>query len=93
MIPAHIAKADIVKAIRRIDLDGVPPQRKARGYCLVVNGRHFHPKYTITLAHEIATGESLSPGLFSGGVESNDFLCRRGFNVVECGCRGSVKDD
>ncbi len=58
----------------------------------MVNGRHFPPKYTITLAHEIAMGESLSPSLFSGGVESNDFLRRRGFNVVKCGCGGSVKD-
>ena len=93
MIPAHITKADIVEAIRRIDRDGVPPSRKSRGYCLVANGRHLPPKYTIALAHEVATGDPLSPNLFSGGSESNDFLRCRGFTVGECDCGGSVQDD
>ena len=80
-----------MKAMRRIDRDGVPPPRKARRYCLVATGRHFPPKYTIALAHEVATGESLRPVPFSGGDESNGFLRRHGFSVVECGCGGSVQ--
>ena len=91
MIPAHVTKSDIVKAVRRIERDGVPPPRKARGYCLVTNGRHFPPKYTIALAHDIATGELLGSDRFNGGAESNDFLRRRGLVVVECGCGGSVE--
>ena len=54
----------------------------------MANGRHLPPKYTIALAHEIATGDTLSPSLFSGGPESNDFLRHRGFDVRECGCGG-----
>ena len=93
MIPADITNADIVKAIRRIERDGVPPSRKSRGYCLVANGRHLPPKYTIALAHEIATGETLSPSFFSGGSETNDFLLRRGFDVQGCDCGGTGRDD
>ena len=57
----------------------------------MANGKHLPPKYTIALAHEVTTGEFLSSELFSGGVESNEFLGRRGFVVVECGCGGSVE--
>lgn len=91
MIPECITKVDIEKAIWRIKRNGVPPGRQGRDYCLVVNGRHLPPKYTISLAHEIATGEALNSNLFSGGAESNNFLQRRGFKVVECNCGGSVQ--
>ena len=93
MNPADITNANIVEAIRRIERDGVPRSRKSRGYCLVANGRHFPPKYTIALAHEIATGETLSPGLFSVGPETNDFLRHQGFDVRQCDCGGTGQDD
>ena len=92
MIPARITKTHIAEAIRRIIRDGVPPRRRGRGYCLVTNGEHLPPKYTIALAHQVATGECLRPGRFSGGAESNGFLRLRGFDVVECNCGGSVHD-
>ena len=92
MIPRSIDSAHIQEAVRRIVRDGVPPGRRSRGYCLVAEGRHLPPKYTIALAHKIATGEFLASDRFSGGPESNEFLRRRGFAVTECGCRGSVQD-
>ena len=70
MIPALITKMHIAEAIRRIRRDGVPPRRRARDYCLVTNGKHFPPKYTIAVAHQIATGKCLRPDQFSGGTES-----------------------
>ena len=63
-----------------------------RGYCVVTDGKHLHPKYVIALAHEAATSEFLSSEVFSGGTESSEFLGRRGFEVVECSCGGSVHD-
>ena len=92
MIPAHITDTHIVEAIRRISRDGVPPRRRARGYCLVTDGEHLPPKYTIALAHQVATGELLHSDRFSGGAESNEFLRRHGFEVVECRCGGRVQD-
>lgn len=91
MIPACITNMDIEKAIRRIKRNGIPPGRQGRNYCLVANGGHLPPKYTIALAHEIATGKALNSDRFSGGAESNSFLRRRGFKVVECVCGGSVQ--
>ncbi|MCY3728791.1 MAG: carbon-nitrogen hydrolase family protein [Nitrospira sp.] len=91
MIPAFITKAHIVKAMRRISREGVLPRRKGRGYCLVKDGNHFPPKYTIALAHQLATGKGLRSDKFSGGPESNKFLKTRGFNIVHCNCGGSYR--
>ena len=92
MIPTRITKTHIADAIQRILRDGVPRRRSGRSYCLVTNGEHLPPKYTIALAHQVATGELLHSDRFSGGPESNAFLRRRGFEVVECDCGGSVYD-
>jgi len=90
MIPKRITAAHIEEAIRLILRDGIPPGRTSRGYCLATKGEHLPPKYTIALAHQVAAGELLDR--FSGGRESNEFLRRRGFSVVECDCCGSVRD-
>ena len=90
MIPAYITETHIAEAIRRIVHDGVPPRRRGRGYCLATNSVHLPPKYTISLAHQVAMGESLDPDRFSGGRESNGFLRRHGFEVVQCDCGGTV---
>ncbi|MCY4613892.1 MAG: hypothetical protein OXB94_09760 [Nitrospira sp.] len=80
-----------MEAMRRISREGVPTRRNGRGYCLVEDGRHFPPKYTIAVAHQIATGQGLRSDKFSGGSESNSFLKTRGFNIVECQCGGSCR--
>ena len=92
MIPRHITRAQVEQAIGIIIRDGVPPRRRGREYCLATRGEHLPPKYTIAMAHQVATGEFLSSG-FSGGSESNEFLRRRGFEVVPCNCGGSVVID
>ena len=90
MIPELVSSSHVVQAIRCIHNDGIPSRRKSRGYCLVTDRGHLPPKYTIALAHRLATGEFLSSNLFSGGVESNNFLERLGFRVDECTCGGIV---
>ena len=92
MIPKQITGAHVEEAIRIIIRDGMPPGRRSRGYCLATKGEHLPPKYTIALAHRVATGELLPSDRFSGGPESNEFLRRRGFAVIECDCGGSVRD-
>lgn len=92
MIPKHITGAHIEDAIRLIIRDGMPAERRSRGYCLATKDGHFPPKYTIALAHQVATGALLPSDRFSGGPESNEFLRGRGFAVIECDCRGGVGD-
>ena len=74
MIARQIPSSHIGRAIRRIHRDSAAPRRKSRGYCPVSEHRHLPPKYTIALAHQAATGESLSSNRFSEGAESNDSL-------------------
>ena len=88
VIPPYITEAHIAEAVRRIEHEGVPRRRRSRGHCLVAGGRHFPPKYTISLAHGVAKGKFLDPDQFSGGAESNRFLGSRNFSVVECACGG-----
>ena len=87
-IPQIITEVHIAEAIRRISCEGIPRQRRSRGYCLLADGKHLPPKYTIALAHEIATGKFLDSDQFSGGVESNLFLRSRNFHVIVCDCGG-----
>lgn len=88
MIPSCIKAEHLDKAICRIRRDGVPPHRKGRYYCLVKDHCHYPPKYTVALAHEIATGRFLDSNRFSGGAESNGFLRKRGYEITDCNCGG-----
>ena len=91
-IPALITREHIWEAVLLIRRGVVPPQNRSRGYCLVERGRHFPPKYTLSQAHEVATGRLLPTSEFYGGQESNEFLRRRGFRVDECTCGGHGGD-
>ena len=72
---------------------GFPRKERAEGIAWRKGGRHFPPKYTISLAHEFATGKFLDPDRFHGGAESNGFLKRLGFSVIPCGCGGGEAGD
>ena len=91
-IPTYINETHIVKAVGRIIRGGIPATRRSRRYCLVTTGHHLPPKFTISVAHQVAKGDQLHPDEFSGGAESNEFLRQRGFEVVECDCGGRARD-
>ena len=91
MIPSCITSEHLVEAICRIRREGIPPRRKGRYYCLVNDGCHYPPKYTVALAHQIATGRFLPSYEFSGGGESNGFLSKRGFEIADCNCGGGYR--
>lgn len=96
MIPPNLSRKNIQAAIERICNEGIPARRKARDYCLLYETGHYPPKYTIALAHQIATGTLLPSREFSGGSESIGFLQARGFSITECHCGGmpgSSRDD
>ena len=62
-IPPHLTAAHIKEAMQRIIRDGIPRTRRSRLHCLVTeDGRHLPPKYTISLAHQVATGKVVALG-------------------------------
>ena len=82
MIPKNIKRKHILKAIEEIEKVGIPKGRISREFLLEYNGKHYPPKYAISLANKYANGEELAPSKFSGGGESNDRLKHLGFNIV-----------
>ena len=92
MIPKNITIRHIREAMRKINNEEFPRKNKSHKYCLVADGRHYPPKYTISLANNIANGYLLDSSEFEGGNNTNDFLRNRGFVVVECDCGGCDSD-
>jgi len=82
MIPKNIEREHILEAIKETERVGVPVGRGSKKFCLEYNGRHFPPKYIVSLANKYANGEELDSSEFSGGNETNDFLRSLGFKVV-----------
>ena len=93
MIPDTITSESVEAALKRIRQKGVPRARRGRGHCLVAQGRHYPPKYVISLAHEVVAGKPLDSGEFEGGRQTNRFLDRLGFEVVPCRCGGDQNPD
>ena len=82
-IPKNINKDHIIKAIQKIDREGVPERRESTRFNLSYEGKYYPPKYVISIANIFANGEEYSSSLFSGGDETNRFLSRLGFTIVE----------
>ena len=83
MIPANITRDHILKAIKEIDEQGVPPSREQTKYSLVLDGKLYPPKYTISIANKYANQEKLDPLSFSGGDETNPFLNKLDFTIID----------
>ena len=82
MIPSNITREHILQAIQEIETRGVPPSREQTKYALVWNGKLYPPKYTISIANKYANREELDPSTFSGGDETNPFLNKLDFPVI-----------
>ncbi len=83
MISSNIEREHIIKAIREIDSNGILPGRESRSFLLIFEGKRYPPKYVLSLANKFANGEELDPSRFSGGQETNNFLKRLRFDIVE----------
>ena len=82
MIPKNIDREAILAAIQYIDEDGIPKSRLSRTYNLKHNGKLYPPKYLISIANKLINGTELEPFMFGGGVETNSFLEKLGFEIT-----------
>jgi len=83
MIPGNILKKHILDAVDIINKEGIPKKRKSKKFDLVIDIKHYPPKYVISKANEIVNREPLNTELYSGGEESNNFLLRLGFKIYD----------
>ena len=81
MIPKNITSEFILKAIAKIDKEGVPSKRLSKKYNLRYMDKVYPPKYTVGLANLFANGTMLEPKDYSGGKETNCFLMDLGFEI------------
>lgn len=84
-IPKNINTEHVIRAIKKVEMEGVPEKRESTRYHLYYENKLYPPKYIISLANLFANGVEYSSKLFSGGDESNNFLRSLGFNIVENG--------
>lgn len=88
-IPKQLRAQQVRLAIEQIEVSGVPPHRRSHRYCLDRNGRHFPPKYVVSLAGVPILGHELPSVDFSGGDEVNRRLVSLGFTVIPGRCGGT----
>ncbi len=82
MIPKQINRKHILSAIKEINTQ---TPVKIRKHYVLFNGERYSPKQLISQAHKYIDGQILSPKLFNGGQEANQFLQKLGFNTLSIG--------
>ncbi|MBD2020983.1 hypothetical protein H6F43_12415, partial [Leptolyngbya sp. FACHB-36] len=82
MIPQNISRGDVIKAIKRIQAEGIPNKRQSSKFDLLYQCFRFPPKLILSIANEYANGEPLDYDLFSSGDEANTYLSSLGFEIV-----------
>ena len=83
MIPKKITRHHVIEAIKKIEKEGIPKKRMARLYALSFRGKKFPPKYVISVAAKLAIGRELTSEEFEGGKQTNTFLRKLGFKIIE----------
>ncbi len=80
----EITKEHILKAIDRIDREGIPASAKSVYYDLLYLGKRYPPKLVVSYAHEFAFGNILPRNTFTGGQNSLAFnvLRKNQFEIV-----------
>ncbi|SDJ86160.1 HNH endonuclease [Sediminibacillus albus] len=84
-IPKNIEEKHILQAIFHIQKYGTPEEREATKFHMNYDGKLYSPKYVLSIANLYANDEELSPELFSGGEETNNYLKKLGFKIEKFG--------
>ena len=82
-IPANITKDHLLKAINKIDQEGIPNRGDSKQYDVVYNGQKYPPKLVVSYANTFANGEELDRNSFEGGKDTECFklLEENGFEI------------
>ncbi len=84
-LPTNITKEHIIKAIEKIDLEGIPSDGQSKYYDLEYNGKKYPPKLIVSYANIYANGLELDRNSFNGGENTTAFklLEKEGFNIIQ----------
>ncbi|MEJ8755448.1 DUF3578 domain-containing protein [Pontibacter sp. H259] len=84
-IPKNIEKEHLLKAIEKIDRQGIPPFGDSQYYDVFYNGHTYPPKLIVSYANIEANGIELQRDSFKGGKNTECFnlLEKHGFDIIE----------
>jgi len=84
-IPINIHKEHLLKAISKIDAEGIPDYSQSVYYDVIYEGKKYPPKLIVSFANIFANGETLDRNSFAGGRETACFklLEQNGFHIEE----------
>ena len=82
-IPANISKDHLLKAINKINQEGIPAGGDSKYYDVVFNGSKYPPKLVVSYANIFANGKELDRNSFRGGKDTECFklLEENGFEI------------
>lgn len=84
-IPDNITKEHLLKAIEKIDKEGIPEYGQSQYYDVLFYNRKYPPKLIVSYANLFANGEELDRNTFEGGLKTPAFalLEKEGFKIVK----------
>ncbi|WP_240676172.1 McrB family protein [Botryobacter ruber] len=84
-LPTNIRREHILNAIKKIDIEGIPPQAHSSTYDVDFNGKKYPPKLVVSYANIYANGDKLDRKTFDGGLNTECFemLEENGFTIVK----------
>lgn len=82
-IPTNITREHLLKAIEKIDREGIPSDADSQYYDVVFNGKRYPPKVIVSYANLFANGQPLDRTTFRGGQGTPGFklLEQHGFTI------------
>lgn len=57
MIPKNLTQEDILQAIKEVDANGIPLDRHSTKWSVLHDGKHYPPKYLVSIANKFRNGE------------------------------------
>ncbi|PKV75730.1 5-methylcytosine-specific restriction endonuclease subunit McrB [Pontibacter ramchanderi] len=76
-LPSNITKEHLLKAIKKIDIEGIPTKAHSSTYDVVFGGKKYPPKLVLSYANIFANNKELDRNTFEGGLDTQ---C---FNIIE----------
>ena len=84
-IPPNITREHFLKAIAKIDAEGIPSMGDSQYYDVIYNKKKYPPKMVVSYANLFANGKELNRNHFTGGLGTPAFklLEKEGFEIIE----------
>ncbi len=83
-IPKNINREHLIKAIEKVDKEGIPQGSDSQSYDVLYNGKKYPPKVIVSYANIFANGSELNRNHFGGGLNQPSFklLKKEGFDII-----------